>query len=104
LAWGNAQLQCQFLVGRFPGVAALEVHLRGVALFLKLTDRTGQGIELPEIIEHGAANPVLRQRFDLEAATAVESVNRLNQSNGAGGDEVFEGDRGRTPLVNPKGQ
>jgi hypothetical protein len=101
---GYSQLRRQLFVGGLPGISALELRLRSVTLPLKLTDRSGQRIKLPEIVDDGASNPVFGKRLEFEVATVIESIDRLHQSDRSGGYQIFERHIGRAPPVNPVGQ
>lgn len=62
-----------------------------------------QGIEAAEVVEHGSADAMIGEGSQLGSVGSVVAIYGLDESDGAGGDEVFEGDGARALAVNLAG-
>lgn len=74
-----------------------------VAPFLEATNLAREWVNLAEVVQHRAEDPVFGERPEFAPAPRIEAVDCLDQSNGAGGNEVVEFDLRATP-VKPAGE
>lgn len=77
----------------------LQVPGSGVSLANKAPNCTWQWIEIPEVIEHCAADTVFGESLQFDVSAAVIPICSFDQTGNAGGNEIFEKDTGRTPPM-----
>ncbi len=97
----NAELERDFLFGwtaleTLLGLAHGGFDLFGFAAFLP-----GSPIQAAQAVEDGPANLVFGVGFQLHVEARVEVINRRDQAQHTGRDQVFQADVFRQPLLNP---
>ena len=54
---------------------------------------------MTQIVEHHSTNPAFRERLALNSARGIESIDALNQSDHAGGDQIVDRDARRDAAL-----
>ena len=75
--------------------AALETDRRLLHVVRLLPDAAGQPVAAPQVVEDGAADPVLRVRRERRLARRVVLPHRVEETDGAPADQVLGRDLGR---------
>ena len=72
---------------------------RGFELTRLLALQTRRPIDFPQAVENRAANAELRVGFQLDVLPGVEIVDRIDEPNHSGGQQIFEADGIRHALM-----
>ena len=86
------------ILGRSPK-GLLKSNNDGIAITGEMPNGSGKRIDLPEVVEDGSTNAVLRQRLDFEAAFGVEAVDGLDKADGSSGHQIIQFDEVWTAPV-----
>ena len=90
-------------LARRPPEFRRKIAGQGVHLFLTPAEIAGCPVQLAQAVEDGALDAVFRIALEGHVLGAVELLNRIDQPQDAGMDQVLDVDMDREVLVHPNG-